>query len=215
MGSTDQAGELHSEIVGPTKRLVDNLVASARTVQITSGSVATHAIDCLGSTLPPHSPRASVSTLTPRTLKLREAGGAVDGEGEPAVINGVVALEDADTGDRRDPSVCSSSTQQSGTKTANLLLQKVRPQGPGPVKRVCRSPTPVSIPAVPECRLMVEPREHARRGLGSSSDRLTSVRLDRLDKWQHGHNPSGALGYLEDGCSVLGRHPACTARHRQ
>ena len=31
--------ELHSEIVGPAKRLVDNSVESSRTVQITSGGV--------------------------------------------------------------------------------------------------------------------------------------------------------------------------------
>ena len=88
--------QLHSEIVGPVQRLVDNLVQSSRTVQITSGGVATHGADCLDSTPPPHSPLASVSTFTPRTLKLQQDG-AVDGEGEPAVISGLVALEDADS----------------------------------------------------------------------------------------------------------------------
>ena len=61
--------------------------------------MATHGADCLCSTPPPHSPRASVSTLTPPTLKL-QADGAVDGEGEPSVINGLVAL---DTGDHWAP----------------------------------------------------------------------------------------------------------------
>ena len=89
--------------MGPAKRLVDNRVGSARTVQITCGGVATHGAECLGSTPPPHSPRASVSTLTPPTPKLRAADGAVDGEGEPAVNNGLVAFEDADTGDQWAP----------------------------------------------------------------------------------------------------------------
>ena len=71
-------------------------------MQTTSGGVATHGADCLGWTPPPHSPRASVSTLTPRTLKL-QADGAVAGEGGPAVINDLVALEDADTGDHWAP----------------------------------------------------------------------------------------------------------------
>ena len=88
--------------MGPAKRLVKNLVVSSQTVQNTSGCVATHGADSLGSTPPPHSPRASVSTLARRTLKL-QADGAVDGEGEPAVIKGIVALEDADTGDHRAP----------------------------------------------------------------------------------------------------------------
>ena len=87
--------QLHSEIVGPVKRLVHNLVSSSRTVQITSGSVAKHGADCLGSTPPPHTPRASVSKP--------QADGAADGEGESAVINGLVAVEDADTGDQWAP----------------------------------------------------------------------------------------------------------------
>ena len=94
--------QLHSEIVGPVKRGVDNLAGSSRKVQITSGGVATHGADCLSSTPPPHSPRASVSTVTPRTLKL-QADGAVDGEGDLAGINGLDALEDPATGDHRAP----------------------------------------------------------------------------------------------------------------
>ena len=42
-----------------------------------------------------------MSTFTPRTLKL-QTDGAVDGKGELAVM-GLVALEDADTGDHWVP----------------------------------------------------------------------------------------------------------------
>ena len=89
-------------MVGSAKRLVDKSLGSARTMQIAFGGVLTNGAGCLGPTHRPHSPWASVSTLTLRILKL-QADGAVDGEGDPAVINGLVALEDADTGDQWAP----------------------------------------------------------------------------------------------------------------
>ena len=88
--------QLRSEIVGPAKRLVDNLVGSARTVQFTVRGVATRR-------LLRHTHRGFLCqlSLTLRTLKLRAADGAVDGEGVLAVMNVSLHWGTRDTGVHR------------------------------------------------------------------------------------------------------------------
>ena len=63
-------------------------------VQITSGGAATHGADCLPATL------TAGFCVNSHTSNSEIAGGWRCGwRGEPAVIKGLVALEDADTGD--------------------------------------------------------------------------------------------------------------------